>query len=65
MIEEPSGSIRHKVEKVHLDRDIEIDIFIKRDIPEVCTDDMALWHIFVETEKTETPDDRVRIVGLD
>ncbi len=62
MIEETSGSIRHKVERVNVTNDIDMSIIINRDIPEICTDDMATWHISVETEKTCTPNDRIEIM---
>lgn len=62
MIEEPSGSIRHKVKKVTLDSDDYMSIHIKRDIPEVGTDDMALWLIIVETKKTDTKNDGIDII---
>lgn len=62
MISESSGSIRHKAEKVQLINDIELDISIKRDIPEAGTADMALWHIFVETEKLNVADESIEII---
>lgn len=62
MIEEPSGSIRHKVKKVTLDSDAYMSIHIKRDIPEVGTDDMALWLIIVETKKTDIKNDGIDII---
>ena len=44
LLEEGSGSIRHKVEKI----DQNGDIIINRLIPEVGTDDMAEWNIIIE-----------------
>ncbi len=62
MIEETSGSIRHDIETVNLVNDKDIVISINRNIPEICTDDMALWHIFVETDTTDTIDETEVIV---
>ncbi len=53
MVEEPSGSIRHEVEKVLVQPDGQFKINIKKQIPEICTDDMATWHIFIETKITK------------
>ncbi len=48
--EEGSGSIRHKVEKVLSSKE-KLEVYIKRIVPEVGTDDMAGWHILVELPK--------------
>lgn len=50
LLEEPSGSIRHEVKSVKAYRgNVEIDIAVK--CPEVCTEDMAEWHIIIEIDK--------------
>ncbi len=46
VLEEGSGSIRHSVEGIDNG-----SVFVKSVIPEVCTDDMAEWHILIEVEK--------------
>lgn len=50
LLEEPSGSINHEVLKVE-QADDKTAIFIKRIIPQVCTDDMAQWHIIVQLKR--------------
>lgn len=51
LLEEGSGSIRHNVDNVKLGSDGKLYISIRRDVPEVGTDDMAEWHILIEPEK--------------
>ena len=51
LLEEGSGSIRHNVDNIKLGSDGKIYISIRRDVPEVGTDDMAEWHILIEPEK--------------
>ena len=51
LLEGGSGSIRHNVDNVKLGSDGKIYISIRRDVPEVGTDDMAEWHILIEPEK--------------
>jgi hypothetical protein len=41
---EPSGSIRHKVERIYENG----DIFIRRLVPEIGTDDIGSWGIIIE-----------------
>lgn len=53
LLEEGSGSIRHEVTEVELvktdqKQELAVNIIIK--VPEIGTDDMAEWHIFVEPE---------------
>ncbi len=50
ILEEPSGSISHKVTSVEYDAS-EIRINIKKTKPEVGTCDMAQWHIIVEIDR--------------
>ena len=48
LLEESSGSVRHEVNGVSDDGVISIT----RSVPEMGTDDMAQWHIFIEIPKT-------------
>ena len=51
-LQEGSGSIRHKVNKVSRDDTTgQWTIDIERIIPDVCTEDMAGWKIFIEPPK--------------
>ena len=49
LVEEGSGSIRHKVTSIRWTGE-HWEISIKRETPEWCTDDMALWHILIEMQ---------------
>ncbi len=57
LIEEGSGSIRHKVSGLHVgisqEDGMKYDIQpeVRRIVPEVGTDDMAEWHIIIEVSK--------------
>lgn len=55
VLEEGSGSIRHKITDVRPHRDengasLGWDITINRIVPEAGTDDMAQWHLFLEVQ---------------
>ena len=53
LLEEGSGSIRHEVtevELVQINQEQELAVNITTKVPEIGTDDMAEWHIFVEPE---------------
>lgn len=50
-LQEGSGSIRHQVMGVEQTEEQKLSIYINRDIPEVCTDDMAYWHIILELSR--------------
>jgi len=52
LLEEISGSIRHKVDSVNADG----DIVINRLQPEIGTDDMAEWNIIIELENSFMPE---------
>ena len=54
LLEEGSGSIRHNADNVKHGSDGKLYISIRRDVPEVGTDDMAEWHILIEPEKDIT-----------
>ena len=47
LLEEGSGSIRHEVDRVGAE-DGKVSVEINTIVPEVCTDDMAEWHIMIE-----------------
>ncbi len=50
LLEEGSGSIRHEVKAVKAyNGNVEIDIDVH--CPEICTEDMAEWHIMIEVGK--------------
>lgn len=49
ILEEGSGSVRHTVKSI-----VDGVVTVEWHIPEVCTDDMAEWHIFIEVLKDET-----------
>lgn len=51
LLEEGSGSIKHKVTKVAVTNDV-LNIDIKRIVPEVGTADMAEWHLFISVPKS-------------
>ena len=50
LLEEGSGSVRHKVESVIIGTDDICYISIDTIVPEVGTDDMAEWHILIAPE---------------
>ena len=59
VLEEGSGSIRHKITGVHrhLNKNwasLGLDIIIDRIVPECGTSDMAQWHLFLEVSKSDT-----------
>ena len=50
LLEEGSGSIRHEIKSLKAYRgNVEIDIAVT--CPEVCTEDMAEWHIIIELDR--------------
>ncbi len=49
VLQEGSGSIHHQVRRVTLAEDT-IQIYIDRQVPENCDDDMAQWHLLLEPE---------------
>lgn len=51
VVEEGSGSIRHYLDHIHKSPNGELTIIFERVIPELCTDDMACWHIMVGVAK--------------
>ncbi|MBE6891729.1 MAG: hypothetical protein E7481_06860 [Ruminococcaceae bacterium] len=59
--ENGSGSIRHSVKKVEIS-DMNTVITIKNTVPEICTADMANWHIFISVSKEDTVPNKIEIV---
>ena len=51
LLEEPSGSITHKVRQVSQAYDQSVLISIDRNVPESGTDDMAQWYVIVELSR--------------
>lgn len=53
-VQENSGSITDKVERVaKIDNTNALSIFVNRSFPEIGTEDMAMWHLLVEINKTD------------
>jgi hypothetical protein len=52
LLEENSGSIRHKLEGIYNTG----DIIISRLLPKIGTDDMAEWHIIIELKNNFVPE---------
>lgn len=50
LLQEGSGSIRHQVDSLTLTENSQLSVAITSLIPEVGTDDMALWHILIAPE---------------
>lgn len=54
LLEEGSGSVRHKVAGIEKTDDAVL-VKIQRIVPEMGTDDMAQWHIILEVKRTGKP----------
>ena len=52
---ESSGSITHTINSYEVDMGV-LKINIKSNIPEVCTDDMAGWHLIMEVKQSHIQD---------
>ena len=65
VLEEGSGSIRHEVNGIRPYYDNTLQLTVRRITPEVCTDDMAQWHLFLEVQMGDMikPADKVWING--
>ncbi len=50
ILEEGSGSVRHRVDSIRCE-DGRLTVSIEKTVPICCTDDMAEWHIFIELDK--------------
>ena len=62
LLEEPSGSIRHTVTAVQQATNGKLTVNMSRITPEIGTDDMAQWHIFVETAAGVADADDITVV---
>jgi len=60
LLEESSGSIRHKVSKITQSEKV-TNITVKRNVPKTGTDDMAEWHIFVLLKKSEYNGSNIKV----
>lgn len=60
-IEEGSGSNRHIVRSFNV-VDNELVIEIERQVPDIGTSDMALWHVIIEFDKRNIEFEEVKIV---
>ncbi len=53
-IQESSGSNTNEVDRISkLEELNRIDIFVKKDVPQIGTTDMAMWHLLVEIDKKD------------
>lgn len=59
-LEEPSGSISHKVKDISNDNE-KMNVAIERTVPEVGTTDMAQWHIIIELIKADYHDQTINV----
>lgn len=57
LLEEGSGSIRHRVDSAELYPDGVLAVSISALVPEVGTDDMAQWHVIIELDRDKVPKD--------
>lgn len=56
LLEEGSGSVRHRVDCALLRYDGILEVSISALVPEAGTDDMALWHVMIELDRNLLPD---------
>ncbi len=61
VLEEGSGSIRHEVTRVGTTEDGAFAVFMESNAPEICTDDMAQWHIIIEIDAETAPESESEI----
>ena len=61
VLENGSGSIRQKVTSVKTS-DSSTWVRIKNIVPEICTDDMANWHLFITVPKAELLSENIEVV---
>lgn len=64
VLEEGSGSIRHEIQGVRPYYDNSWQLVGRRIVPEVCTDDMAQWHILIETDKNLIGENEIIVVDI-
>ena len=64
VLEEGSGSIRHEVNGIRPYYDNTWQLTVRRITPEVCTDDMAQWHLLIEVQKNLIAEDETIVVDV-
>ena len=64
VLEEGSGSVRHEIQGVRPYYDNSWQLVGRRIVPEVCTDDMAQWHILIETDKNLIGENEIIVVDI-
>lgn len=64
VLEEGSGSIRHEVNGIRPYYDDSWQLTVRRITPEVCTDDMAQWHLLIEVQKNLIAEDETIVVDI-
>lgn len=64
VLEEGSGSIRHEVNGIRPYYDNTWQLTVRRITPEVCTDDMAQWHLLIEIQKNLIAEDETIVVDV-
>lgn len=64
VLEEGSGSIRHEVNGIRPYYDGSWLLTVRRITPEVCTDDMAQWHLMLEIEKDLIGEDEEIVLDM-
>lgn len=64
VLEEGSGSIRHEVNGIRPYYDNTWQLTVRRITPEVCTDDMAQWHLLIEVQKDLISEDESIVLDV-
>lgn len=64
VLEEGSGSIRHEVNGIRPYYDNTWQLSVRRITPEVCTDDMAQWHLLIEVQKDLISEDESIVLDV-
>lgn len=64
VLEEGSGSVRHEIQGVRPYYDNSWQLIGRRIVPEVCTDDMAQWHILIEIDKNLIGENEIIVVDI-
>lgn len=64
VLEEGSGSVRHEIQGVRPCYDNSWQLIGRRIVPEVCTDDMAQWHILIEIDKNLIGENETIIIEI-
>lgn len=64
VLEEGSGSVRHEIQGVRPYYDNSWQLVGRRIVPEVCTDDMAQWHILIEMDKNLIGENEIIVVDI-